>query len=131
MVESKTRKAAFLRECVRTLALAATTVENRRFEDLAAADECRDSAQLVTVRAVRPVPGLFKVAAELLSNSGRLMLFGQRAKSPAPTGRNPRGQFSAGAFGLDYEETVPLVDGARSELAIYRRVFHVERGRGT
>jgi 16S rRNA (guanine527-N7)-methyltransferase len=127
MVESKARKAAFLRECVRTLALDRTAVENQRFEDLIAGDGRRASAQLVTVRAVRTDAVLFKTAAELLADGGRLMLFSQRADPRPPIRRTTSRRQHQESPGLSYEETFPLVDTGRSALDVYRRVFHVEQ----
>src|SRR5690606_38619474 len=56
MIESKTRKAVFLREAIRELELADTTVEVARFEELLARPELHEGADLVTIRAVRVEP---------------------------------------------------------------------------
>ena len=53
MVESKTRKSAFLREAVRTLGLKAAEVVTARFEELLARPDLHETLDLVTVRAVR------------------------------------------------------------------------------
>ncbi|MDP6580708.1 MAG: class I SAM-dependent methyltransferase, partial [Vicinamibacterales bacterium] len=53
MVESKGRKAAFLREVVRQLGLEDVVVEARRFEQLVGRRGWQGSADVVTVRAVR------------------------------------------------------------------------------
>ncbi len=53
MVESKTRKAVFLREAVRELGLDRVTVETSRFEELLSRPELHEGVDLVTVRAGR------------------------------------------------------------------------------
>lgn len=73
MVESKARKTAFLREAVRTLGLANVFVETARFEELA--EDVPQTADLVTVRAVRVDQGLYNVASQLLTAKGQLFLF--------------------------------------------------------
>jgi 16S rRNA (guanine527-N7)-methyltransferase len=75
MVESKTRKAAFLREAVRQLALERTTVEAARFEDLLARPELRESADVVTVRAVRIERQTLMELRAFLRPEGLLFLF--------------------------------------------------------
>ena len=87
MVESKTRKVAFLREVVRTLGFATTSVENARFEEVAASAAADGAAELVTTRAVKADGNLFSVARALLREGGRLALFRTSASPIAP----PRG----------------------------------------
>ena len=53
MVESKDRKAVFLREAIRVLQMDNTAVEAQRIEAVAASHGLAGSADLVTVRAVR------------------------------------------------------------------------------
>jgi 16S rRNA (guanine527-N7)-methyltransferase len=75
MVESKSRKAAFLREAARCLELSNIEIANLRFEGLPA----NQMADLVTARAVRTDSALFEVAAGLLKPaSGRLLIFCSR-----------------------------------------------------
>jgi 16S rRNA (guanine527-N7)-methyltransferase len=114
MVESKARKAAFLREVIRSLDLKRSTVENARFEDVAANAEIRGMADLVTVRAVRADETLFDASAELLKDSGRLLMF-------RPSGD----ELSADGFAMT--DTVQLIDPDGAFLAIFSRVFHVEQ----
>jgi 16S rRNA (guanine527-N7)-methyltransferase len=106
MIESKVRKAAFLREVVRTLGFLDAEVENARFEEVVPSR--LRSAEAVTVRAVRSDPTLFKVTSDLLVDAGRLLLF--RTDGRAPTVR-----------GFDHVETVPLTDAKTSYLAVYSR----------
>lgn len=75
MIESKTRKSAFLQEAVRSLALRDAAVENASFAEVAARPQARDSADLITVRAVKLDSHLFDGAATLLRAGGRLLLF--------------------------------------------------------
>jgi 16S rRNA (guanine527-N7)-methyltransferase len=105
MVESRERKAAFLREVVRSLDLAAD-VENRRFEDVSGLEESRNRVDVVTVRAVRPDASMFSAASTLLVPNGRLLMFQSSAQS-----------MSVGSFHL--RETVQLVESGRGFLATY------------
>jgi 16S rRNA (guanine527-N7)-methyltransferase len=75
LVESKARKAAFLREVVRELGLSRAAVETIRFEELASRPKAEASNGLLTVRAVRIEPKLIKSMARLLRPGGRLLTF--------------------------------------------------------
>ena len=114
MVESKVRKAAFLREAVRTLKLHDATVENSRIEMLPA--PFIGSASVVTVRAVKVDSTLLTRAAELLAPEGRLILF-RPNNLPIST------------KGFELLETVQLTEVPASYAAAFRRVFHVEQRR--
>lgn len=117
MVESKTRKGAFLREAVRAVGLAQAIVENDRFENVARRAECASTAALVTVRAVKADSQLFETAGLLLGINGRLLLF--RLSHDAeidPTG-------------FARVSTVRLTEAPSTYLSTYRRVFHVEQTR--
>jgi len=76
LIESRSRKAAFLSEAVRSLDLSETLVVNSRFEELQGAEGTVD---LITVRAVRSDESLAGTASRLLRDEGILALFG-----PAP-----------------------------------------------
>ena len=78
MVESRQRKAAFLREAVRALQLEGTRIEARRMEEVAQDPSLSGFADLMTVRAVRIDPSLFAAAQTVLRFGGQLMLFGAR-----------------------------------------------------
>jgi 16S rRNA (guanine527-N7)-methyltransferase len=78
MVESKERKAAFLREAVRSLRMDNARVEAVRIEALAADLKLKATADLVTVRAVRTDQGLFDAIAQLLRFRGQALLFGAK-----------------------------------------------------
>jgi 16S rRNA (guanine527-N7)-methyltransferase len=86
MVESKARKAAFLREAVRVLELDHAVVETMRFEELASRKENEGSAGLITLRAVRPDTRLIASAARLLRANGHLLAFAQPPTGPTYEG---------------------------------------------
>ena len=75
MVESRTRKAVFLREVVRRLGLDRTVVDACRFEDLAARSELLGKCDVVTVRAVRVEARLLRLIRPLVSPGGVVFLF--------------------------------------------------------
>jgi 16S rRNA (guanine527-N7)-methyltransferase len=79
LVEVKVRKAAFLREAVRQLALANVEVENRRFEELLARTDLHEGADLVTLRAVRADRRLWTTILAFLRPGGRVFWFGGMA----------------------------------------------------
>jgi 16S rRNA (guanine527-N7)-methyltransferase len=85
MVESRQKKAAFLREVVRRLGLESTVVLNDRFERLDPA--LASTADLVTVRAIRIDTDLLAVVGALLRPGAVLMLFTSSAPPAAATGR--------------------------------------------
>ena len=75
MVEARSRKAAFLREAIRTLDLGRASVEHQRFEELALRQDRANTAGLVTVRAVKLDESFFRGVAWLIRRDGRLVLF--------------------------------------------------------
>jgi len=75
MIESKTRKAAFLREAIRHLALTGTTVEAFRVEELLIRPELHEAADVVTVRAVRVEKKLLAEVQAFIKPQGLLFLF--------------------------------------------------------
>jgi 16S rRNA (guanine527-N7)-methyltransferase len=79
MVESRERKAAFLREAVRALNLTAEVVASR-FEDLGGF--ANKPAGLITARAIRVDGTFFEAATSLLCNNGVLALFNTTAVNP-------------------------------------------------
>jgi 16S rRNA (guanine527-N7)-methyltransferase len=115
MVESKERKGAFLREAVRILGLADTSVETERFEVVADKPAFSSSADIVTVRAVRTDDELFESAARLLKNDGKLLMF------------RPSHSVSSDPAGFKLISTIPMIEVPKSFLSVYRRVFHVEQ----
>jgi 16S rRNA (guanine527-N7)-methyltransferase len=109
LVESKTRKAAFLREVVRALKLPGTEVANMRFQELPTPTPAAD---LVTVRAVRLDRGLLDESARLLRVGGHLLFFG----SP--------GVVAHSSFRPDQLERAM---SAERIVKSFARVFHVEQ----
>ena len=75
MVESKTRKAAFLRDAARQLELTHTIVEAARFEELLARPRLHDSADVVTLRAVKVDAKTLAAIQSFLRPRGLLFLF--------------------------------------------------------
>ncbi len=114
MIESKTRKAAFLREVIRVIGISQAEVLSDRFESVAV-DVGGGVADLVTVRAVKADFGLFDNAGLLLKDGGRLLLF--RSSHAA----------DADPDGFRRVDTVKLTDEPGTHLSTYRRVFHVEQ----
>jgi len=116
MIESKTRKAAFLREAARAVGLAESAeVLGERFEDVACNARNFKTVDLVTVRAVKVDDELFDVTGQLLRPGGRLCLF------------RPAHDASSNPAGFERISTVPLIDTPPAFLSSYRRVFHVEQ----
>ena len=86
MVESKTRKAAFLRETVRSLDLDRTAVDAVRFEELLARPNLHDSIDVVTLRAVRVDRKLLATVQSFIKPGGLLFLFGVAASPTSDAG---------------------------------------------
>lgn len=114
MVESRSRKAAFLREAAREVGLSAT-VESERFETVAARSAYAHRFGLVSVRAVRPDAALMTSASSLLRSGGLLALFRTAAGPDRPEETSPD---------LTWRETRPLLRSTHSRLSV---LFHVEQ----
>ena len=112
MVESKTRKAAFLREVVRQLGLTQTAVETARFEELLARPELHESADVVTMRAVRAERRILMGLQAFLKPGGRLFLF----RTGAMTGETELVDHP-----LYWEASHSLLPHLRSRLAVFRK----------
>ena len=112
MVESKTRKAVFLREAVRELGLARVTVETSRFEELLTRPELHEGLDLVTIRAVRVEPRTLVSLQAFLKPGGQLFAF-----------RGPTGAVVAESLtpALTWLATYPLVDALRSRLVVLEK----------
>jgi 16S rRNA (guanine527-N7)-methyltransferase len=74
MVETRGRKAAFLREAVRTLGLDDVDVEQTRFQSLPAS--MSSEFDIVTARALKLDEELIGTVVDLLKPTGRLITFG-------------------------------------------------------
>lgn len=75
MVESKVRKSAFLREVIRQLALTDATVLTARIEELLALPELHESAELLSIRAVRADRGLWQTMSAFVRQGGLVLWF--------------------------------------------------------
>jgi 16S rRNA (guanine527-N7)-methyltransferase len=114
MVESKTRKSAFLREAARQLNLTDTSVETSRAEDLLTRSELHESQDLVSVRAVRVEQRLLTSIQAFLRLGGRILLFRTATGTEAPPPVAPP---------LVYEATWTLVENLRSRLVVLRKML--------
>jgi len=85
MVESKTRKAAFLREVVRSLNLKNADVEAVRSEELLVRPDLHEAADVVTLRAVKATGKVLAGLQSFLKPHGRLFLFGTGLPTEAST----------------------------------------------
>ena len=119
MVESKTRKAAFLREVVRTLNLDDVGVETARFEELLPRPDLHETMSLVTVRAVRIEKSMLARIQAFLRPGGRILLFRGPSGPDVPAAISPP---------LVWRETVPLVEALQSRLVVLEKRT-VGRGR--
>jgi len=84
MVESRSRKCAFLREAIRQLGLTDTVVEEVRFEDLLGKPELKQTADVITVRAVRFDEQLLELIQWLLIPGGEVLRFTREDEPPLP-----------------------------------------------
>ena len=85
LVESRVKKASFLREVVRSLELPDVEVENHRLEDLAARGDLNDAADVLTLRAVTATHALWVSMNGLLRPGGRVFWFGGKLDSARDT----------------------------------------------
>ncbi len=88
MVESRSKKCAFLREATRVLKLENTFVEESRFELLAGRRDLCGSADLVTMRAVRLDETVLELIRHLLAPSGLIFRFASSGDSPLSSDLN-------------------------------------------
>ncbi len=115
MIESKTRKAVFLREVVRELGLERTVVEAARAEQLLPRPELNEAADVITLRAVRVEARLFKTLQAFLKPGGQVFLF-RRDNGPAePLSVPPP---------LTWNRSVSLGEGTGASLALLSKLDH-------
>ena len=112
MVESKTRKAAFLREVVRQLGLDRTEVEPARFEELLARPELHEAADVVTMRAVRAERKTLMGLQAFLKPGGLLFLFRTGSMT---------GEADVVNHPLHWEASHSLLPHLDSRLAVFRK----------
>jgi 16S rRNA (guanine527-N7)-methyltransferase len=111
MVESKVRKAAFLREAVRHLNLENTVVEAARFEELLTRPDLHEALDIVTIRAVRVETRILLSLQAFLAPGGQILLFRGRA------GLEPQNLLPP----LHWLATYPLIDSIQSRLVVVEK----------
>lgn len=109
LVEVKTRKAVFLREAVRALALNDAQVESSRFEELLPRAELHEALDLVSIRAVRIDVRTLNTIQAFLRPGGKIMLFRGASKNDLEDSPPPP---------LEWMATYPLVHSLHSKLVI-------------
>ena len=112
MVESKTRKAAFLREACRQLELADVTVEAERHETLLTRPELHEGHDVLTVRAVRIEGRVLRGLQAFLRPGGVMLLFRGGGSTDVPSTLEPP---------LAWAATYPLVESLRSRLVVLNK----------
>lgn len=112
MVESRERKAAFLREAVRQLDLSIASVETSRFEALAAREDFQGAFDIVSIRAVRVDRQALATAATFLAAGGVVALFRGPSGPDRPAEAPPE---------LVLVSTAQLLRQSNSRLTVLRR----------
>ena len=113
MVESKTRKAAFLREIVRELGLSLTEVESARFEQLLTRPELHEGMDVVTLRAIRVERRTLLSVQAFLKPGALLFLFRTGTMASEPDLASPPFIWLASHW---------LVPTMRSHLSVFQKV---------
>jgi len=113
MVESKTRKGAFLRDAVRELALSNVEVDVCRYEELLARPELHENHDVLTVRAVRIEKTALRNLQAFVRPGGVLGLLRGGAEARALADVQPP---------LVWEATYPLIESLRSQLVVVRKL---------
>ena len=113
MVESKIRKAAFLREVARQLELPRTSVEAGRYEALLSRPELHEAHDVLTMRAVRVEGRVLRSLQAFIKPGGDLLLFRGGGGSGVPGDLQPP---------LAWHATYPLVESLRSQLVVLRKI---------
>lgn len=112
MVESKTRKAVFLREAIRALELQDADVVTSRFEELLTRPDLHEAHDLLTIRAVRVEARVLMSLQAFVRPGGQLFLFrGPAGSKPAEAVHPP----------LTWKATYPLVGSQRSRLVVIEK----------
>ena len=110
MVESKTRKSAFLKEAVRALEMAEADVVTARFESLLSQPTLREAHELLTLRAVRADVRALMSLQVFVKPGGQIFLFRSAGGAPADL----TSPLSAAAV-------LPLVDSLQSRLVVLKK----------
>lgn len=112
MVESKARKAAFLREAVLLLKLSGARVETARYEELLTKPELHEAADIITLRGVRTDARVLRSLEALLKPGGLFLLFRSAGGEEVPGSLPPT---------LAMVATLPLVEATRSRLVLIEK----------
>lgn len=109
MVESRAKKALFLREAIRVLGLTNASVDTGRFETLVSRPSLRGSMDVVSVRAVRVEADVLTTLQAFLRSGGHMMVFkGAGADDVASAAKPP----------LRWAATYPLLEHLNSRLVL-------------
>ena len=112
MVEVKARKAAFLREAMRSLGLDRTAVETSRYEELLARPELHEAFDVLSLRAVRVEVRTLLTLQAFIKPGGFVYMF-----------RGPSGPDSPDLVPpLRWVSTVPLIEALQSRLTIVQKI---------
>lgn len=112
MIESRSKKALFLREAIRVLGLANACVDTARFEELATQPSLRASFDVVSVRAVRVEADVLMILQEFLKPGGHMIVFkGAGAEDVASAARPP----------LRWTSTFSLLEHLNSRLVLLEK----------
>ena len=112
MVESRTRKAAFLRDVVRQLGLKDVVVETCRYEELLTRPERHEATDVVTVRAVNVDRVALEGLQTLLRVGGLLFLFRSTGEDEV---------WGDLRQSLRWRGTYPLVKSLKSQLVVLEK----------
>jgi 16S rRNA (guanine527-N7)-methyltransferase len=110
MVESRSRKAAFLREALRELGIAGT-VESERFENLSEHPEYRAALDLVSMRAVRADHASLAAAAGFLRPGGTAAFFRTAGA----------GDWASDSGNLTWVRNEHLLPGSQAQLCLFEK----------
>ena len=110
MVESKTRKSAFLKEATRALEMKEAEVTTSRFESLLSQPNLHEAHELLTVRAVRVESRVLMSLQAFVKPDGQLFLF--RSTGDAPGDLMPP---------LAWVATFPLIESLRSRVVVLQK----------
>ncbi len=109
MVESRSRKIAFLREAIRELRLPEARAEAERFDNLIGHSQWIGSADVVSARAVRPTQEFVLLVEQLLHTDGELLIF------------ETAGTHRIESIGLTFVAWRRLLEGQSAHLSVYKR----------
>lgn len=112
MIEAKTRKSVFLLEACRELSLKNATVETARFEELLSRPDLHESADLLSMRAVRVEARVLMTLQAFLRAGGHMLLFRGSGGPDLP---------DSVTAPLHWVATYPLVESLRSRLVVLKK----------